>query len=278
MKKRYFSHIWSVLFIFIFLQGYMLHGQINFNSSGLNGENLSNPTSLAFGPDGKLYVSQQDGKILQYTVSRDGASPGNGTYSVTSTSTINLIKNNVPNHNDDGANNSTQQRQVTGIYVGGTSANPVLYVSSSDWRISVGVDSGLDTNSGVLSKLTWNGSAWIKVDLVRGLPRCEENHSTNGMDIFTKNNNTYLLLQQGGNTNKGAPSNNFSGTSETFLSSSILIINLTQLDNMPVYTDPRTNTNYVYDLPTLDDPTRANITNSNSNFPYPSGHPMYNGN
>ncbi|MET7030280.1 PKD domain-containing protein [Sediminicola luteus] len=276
MKKRYFSHIWSVLFIFIFLQGYMLHGQINFNSSGLIGENLSDPTSLAFGPDGKLYVSQQDGKILQYTVSRDGASPGNGSYSVTSTSTINIIKNNVPNHNDDGTNNSTQQRQVTGIYVGGTSANPVLYVSSSDWRISVGVDSGLDTNSGVLSKLTWNGSAWIKVDLVRGLPRCEENHSTNGMDIFTKNNNTYLLLQQGGNTNKGAPSNNFSGTSETFLSSSILIINLTQLDNMPVYTDPRTNSNYVYDLPTLDDPTRANITNSNSNFPYPSGHPMYN--
>ncbi|MEJ1222371.1 PKD domain-containing protein [Sediminicola sp. 1XM1-17] len=276
MKKKYFSHSWSLIIMAMLSLNAVLYGQINFNVTGLNGENLNNPTSLAFGPDGKLYVSQQDGKILQYTVSRDNASPGNGSYTVTSTSTINSIKNNVPNHNDDGSNNTIQQRQVTGIYVAGTATNPILYVSSSDWRISVGVDSGLDTNSGVLSKLTWNGSSWIKVDLVRGLPRCEENHSTNGMDIFTKNGNTYLLLQQGGNTNKGAPSNNFSGTSETFLSSSILIINLTQLEGMPEYTDPRSGTKYVYDLPTLDDPSRTNITNTNSNFPYQLGHPMYN--
>ena len=112
--------------------------------------------------------------------------------------------------------------------------------------------------------------------MVRGLPRCEENHSTNGMDIYTKDGVTYMLLQQGGHTNMGAPSNNFVGTQEYLLSGSILIINLTQLESMPVYTDPRSDTQYVYDLPTLNDPDKEDIDNTNENFPYPFGHPLYN--
>ena len=37
---------------------------ISFGSSGLVGEFLLNPTSLEFGPDNRLYVSQQSGAIL----------------------------------------------------------------------------------------------------------------------------------------------------------------------------------------------------------------------
>ncbi|WP_340077503.1 malectin domain-containing carbohydrate-binding protein [Leptobacterium sp. I13] len=269
------------LFFLLFIQLTTINAQtISFSSSGLVGENVNNPTSLEFGPDGRLYVAQQDGTIWAFTVTRDNAAPGSGTYTVTNTETINIVKNSVPNHNDDGIFNNTLIRQVTGIATAGTASNPALYVTSSDWRIggggSLGNDTNLDTNSGILSKLTWNGSSWDKVDLIRGLPRCEENHAINGIDLFEQGGTSYMLLQMGGNTNKGAPSNNFAGIPEFYLSGALLIINLTQLEGMPVYTDPRTNTQYAYDLPTLNDPTRADINNTSPNFPYPVGHPMYN--
>lgn len=40
---------------------------ISFTASDLAGESLYHPTSLQFGPDGRLYVAQQDGKIFAYT-------------------------------------------------------------------------------------------------------------------------------------------------------------------------------------------------------------------
>ncbi|MEO0527060.1 MAG: PKD domain-containing protein, partial [Bacteroidota bacterium] len=281
MKKDYPFNLHFLLpFLLLFLMGipFVGSGQ-NFNPSGLLGENINNPTSLDFGPNGRLYVSQQDGTIWEFIVERDMADPGSGSYSVVGTVAINDIKNGVPNHNDDGTVNTTNTRQVTGILASGTIATPVLYVSSSDSRIGgggTGNETNLDTNSGVLSRLTWTGTGWDKVDLVRGLPRCEENHSTNGMDLFQQGGNTYLLLQQGGNTNRGAPSNNFAGTSEVFLSGAMLIINLTQLEGMGISTDPRNGAKFIYDLPTLNDPERADIDNTDPAFPYASGHPMFN--
>ncbi|WP_274475915.1 HYR domain-containing protein [Mangrovimonas aestuarii] len=263
-----------------------IYGQsISFGSSGLVGESVLYPTSLDFGPDDRLYVSQQNGMIWAFTIERDGAPMGDGTYTVNTTSNppeeITVIQTDVPNHNDQGILNPAQQRLITGIMTAGTAENPIIYVTSSDYLFGgggAGDDTNLDTNSGVLSKLEWNGASWNKVDLIRGLPRCEEQHATNGMDIFVSPNdgNTYLLISQGGNSNKGAPSNNFAGTPEYFLSGAILIVNLTQLEGMTVYTDPRTNTDYVYDLPTLNDPTRADIAFGDPDFPYPAGHPYAN--
>ncbi len=252
---------------------------ISFGSSGLVGESVLNPTSLEFGPDDRLYVSQQDGKIWAFTITRDAAAEGDGTYTITNTEEITEIQTGIMNHNDIGVPNTFEQRLITGIKTAGTSTNPILYVTSSDFLFGGGgggSDTNLDTNSSTLSKLEWTGSEWSKVDLIRGLPRCEENHAINGMDIFEKSGSTYLLVVQGGTTNKGAPSNNFAGTPEYFLSASMLIVNLTQLEGMPVYTDPRTNSDYKYDLPTLNDPTRLDIDNTHVDFPYPVGHPMYN--
>jgi len=238
---------------------------ISFESSSLNGAGLNNPTSLDFGPDGRLYVSQQDGVIKAFTVVRNAAND----YQVVATETVNLIKENVQNHNDDGSINATNNRQVTGLLVTGSAANPVLYVSSSDWRIAGGGggnDVDLDTNSGVISRLTCSGGinadvcqAWDHVDLVRGLPRSEENHSTNGMDLDEVNNILYVM--SGGHANKGAPSNNFAGTPEYYLSGALLSVDLDMLESMPIQVDTSTipETRYVFDLMTLDDPQRANV-------------------
>jgi hypothetical protein len=218
---------------------------ISFGKGALAGESSLNPTSLQFGPDKRLYVAQQDGLIKAYTVKRNAAND----YSVSATETITAIQK-IPNHNDNGALNTTLgKRQVTGILVKGTATNPVIYVSSSDPRIGAGPNVGdvnLDTNSGIISKLTKGAAGWNKVDLVRGLPRSEENHSVNGMQLSPDGTTLYLVV--GGNTNQGAPSNNFALLPEVALSAAVLKINLGAIGNT------------TYDLPTLDDGSRANVS------------------
>ncbi|NJL57264.1 hypothetical protein HC928_20570 [bacterium] len=240
---------------------------IDFTTSQLNGENLTNPTSLQFGPDGRLYVSQQNGTIYAYTIERAEAN----VYNITNTETINLVKNFIPNHDDDGTPNPESKRQVTGIYVAGTGVQPVLYVGSSDSRIGAGGEKGdvdLDTNSSVISRLTCVGglgpsgscNSWDKVDLVRGLPRSEENHSINGLALDADDNILYVAL--GGATNAGAPSNNFASTTEYAYEAAILSVDLTAIAALPVQQDTTVYPGYTYkwvlDLPTLDDPTRPN--------------------
>ena len=168
----------------------------------------------------------------------------------------------IQNHNDDSSISSNHNGQVTGLVVTGTAENPVLYVSSSDPRIATFEDTNLDTNSGVVTQLTWNGTEWEAVDIVRGLPRSEENHSVNGMVL--SEDGTTLYLAVGGNTNNGAPSDFFAYTGEYALSGTVLEIDLEDIASRPVLTDALgrqngTSRQYVYDLPTLDNPT---ITNS----------------
>ena len=224
---------------------------VAFSKSSLAGETSNLPTSLQFGPDGKLYVAQQNGAINVYEVARSGKD----SYAVTSTQTITSIQS-IPNHDDDGTPNaSVTDRQVTGLLVVGTAANPVIYVGSSDPRIGgggAGTTTGLDTNSGTISRLTWDGSSWQKVDLVRGLPRSEENHSINGLQLDPGTNTLYVT--QGGNTNMGAPSNNFANLPEYALSAAILSVDLDAIGDS------------TYDLPTLDDGDRPGPDDTNDPF------------
>jgi glucose/arabinose dehydrogenase len=223
---------------------------ISFGKSLLAGETSTRPTSLQFGPDGRLYVLQQDGTLKIYRVARNAAN----SYAVTATETVLLIRN-IPNHDDDGKPNpAINTRQATGLLVRGTAARPVVYVSSSDPRFGGGPrgDTGLDTNSGMVSKLTWNGTAWRKQDLVRGLPRSEENHSVNGLAINKAG--TLLYLAVGGHTNMGAPSRVFADLPEYAYSAAVLTINLTMIGSG------------TYDMPTLDDPARPGTVDANDPF------------
>ena len=79
----------------------------------------------------------------------------------------------MPNRDDDGTLNAsvTGGRLVTGLVVTGTAANPVIYVGVERPAHRGGEGGGdldLDTNSGIVSKLTKPGSTWVKQDLVRG--------------------------------------------------------------------------------------------------------------
>ena len=51
-----------------------------FTRSTLAGSSSVRPTALQFGPDGRLYVAQQDGLVKAYTIARDDRPhvPGDG--------------------------------------------------------------------------------------------------------------------------------------------------------------------------------------------------------
>ncbi|WP_157805259.1 Kelch repeat-containing protein [Confluentibacter citreus] len=214
-------------------------------------------TSLMFGPDNRLYVAEYTGAIKIFTIQRNGPTE----YVATHVEILDGIRT-MPDHNDDGTPYSSLNRETLGLTVVGTSTNPVIYVTSSDYRIGAGEGGGngdinLDTNSGVITRFSWNGSAWDVVDIVRGLPRSEENHATNGLEFVTINGTDYLIVAQGGHTNGGSPSTNFVYSCEYALSAAILAVNLTALESMPILDD--NGRAYIYDLPTLDDPTRPNV-------------------
>ena len=221
-------------------------GAVGFGKSTLGGTASGvNANVVKFGPDGRLYVAEFTGLIHAYTLTRNSQN----SYSVTATETINLIQQ-IPNHDDNGAlNSSVTTRIVTGMLVVGTASNPRLYVTSSDPRIGGGTNGTLtnvDTNSSMLSRLDRSGTTWTRTDLVRGLPRSQENHSANGMTLDGATNTLYLA--QGGNTNMGAPSHNFNFLPEYAYSAAILSVNLTAIGNA------------TYDLPTLSDDQLPNLT------------------
>lgn len=249
-----------ILLIGLFPLGTALYSQ-NFDIDTLQNATVTSGTALEWGPDGRLYVLELFGDIKIFTINRtDGQGDGNGDFFATNTEALTFVRT-IPNHDDDGtANAGVITREATGITVGGTPSNPVIYVASSDVRKGgPSGDKNLDTNSGVITRLSFTGSGWEVVDIVRGLPRSEENHATNGLDLVTIGSKEYLIVASGGFTNGGSPSTKFAWITEYALASAVLAIDLDQINALPVQTDNSSGRQYVYDLPTVDDPTRENV-------------------
>ena len=179
---------------------------------------FDNPTTLAFGPDGRLYVGQQDGRIHALTL--DAAR------NVTAVERFDTIYN-TPNKNDDGTPApGVNGRTLLGIVFDPASppSAPVLYVTHSDPRIGFNNSTtalAIDTHSGTLTKLTGPNfdNPANRQDLITGLPRSRENHGPNGLAWGPDG---WLYLAQGGNTNNGAPSTFFSNLPEYYLSAAVL--------------------------------------------------------
>ncbi|MCI0620390.1 MAG: hypothetical protein L0387_01725, partial [Acidobacteria bacterium] len=221
-----------------------------FDVMRLEGTHLESPTSLQFGPDQRLYVSQQNGLIKIFTVAYK---PGQG-YEVSASEDVTAIQD-IPNHDDDGQPKpEVRGRLVTGLLVAGTADQPIVYVSSSDPRVENPI---VDTNSGVISRLRRNGDGWKREDLVRGLPRSRYDHAPNGLQLDPQK--SVLYVAQGSNTNAGAPSTLFGLLPEYALSGAVLAIDLQRLPKPP------------YDLPTLDDEDRPGNPDENDPFGGNSG-------
>jgi glucose/arabinose dehydrogenase len=211
-----------------------------FRGGVLDGYDGQRPTALALGPDGAVYVAEQSGLVRRLAVSRTGP----GSFSVDESRSIDAVRT-LPNHDDDGSAADVRGRQVTGLTAAGTPDRPRLYVTSSDPRRRVPEGTApaesVDTNSGVLSRLTL-GDDVEHAQLVRGLPRSRNGHSTNGLAVAPDESTAYVA--QGGHTNMGAPAERFVGLPEYALSGAILTVDLTRLD---------TTSGVAYDLPTLAD-------------------------
>ena len=224
---------------------------LRFAKGRVEGADTTRVTTVRFGPDGRLYVGQQTGIIRALSLERRGPA----SYRVTATEAIGALVD-LPNHNDDGVENpAVAGRQLTGIEVAGTADQPVIYAVTTDPRIGggpKGLELPLDTNSGVLSRLTRDGTNWRRTDLVRGLPRSGENHAGNGLVLDRATSR--LFLAQGGQTNNGAPSKEFAFTPEYALSGAILSIDLAAIGERTL------------DLPTLDDPARPGTADAGDPF------------
>ncbi|WP_435361659.1 malectin domain-containing carbohydrate-binding protein [Haloarchaeobius sp. DFWS5] len=234
--------------------------EIGFGKSSLQGFGQGSLTALEFGPDGRLYVAKQNGVVYALEIERNDAND----YSVVYQKAIDVVQD-IPNHDDNGVHNTGEtHRQVTGLTVGGTAETPVVYVSSSDPTIKVGDDDdSVDTNSGSISRLTldWGGDGVLadsEIDhtvMVLGLPRSEENHATNGLDL--SDDGTTLFVAQGGHANKGAPSNNFGHTPEYALSAAVLAIDLQQIEqnhqpkSLQDYDSAYPAMDFLYAIPTI---------------------------
>ncbi|RNC88708.1 MAG: hypothetical protein ED555_13860, partial [Allomuricauda sp.] len=158
MKKKYPNHLLVCLALFLGMLSTKTSGQ-SFDQSVLDfnglGDVSNGVTSMMFGPDGRLYVAEYPGQIKILTINRLSST----NYQVTDVEVLTGVSS-IPNHDDDGTACSggafaCNSRETTGLTVAGTSTNPVIYVTSSDFRIGAGPGGGngdvnLDTNSGII--------------------------------------------------------------------------------------------------------------------------------
>lgn len=158
------------------------------------GPEIDDPTALAFGPDGRLYVGQLDGQILALTLTgRD-------------VTAVELIAA------------ADTFRTVLGI-----AFSPIdgeLYVSHTQLY---GGESG-QPYPGAISRLA--APAYERTDVITGLPVSTAEHGTNSI-VFDADGQLYIA--QGGTSNSGVPSERFPRP-ETPLSAAILIANVTDPD------------------------------------------------
>ncbi|HEY0604773.1 MAG TPA: kelch repeat-containing protein [Herpetosiphonaceae bacterium] len=135
---------------------------------------VSAPTSMVWGPDGRLYVAEMMGKIHAITL--------NDAKQVVADQVITTLGS----------------RLTLGITVDplSTPSNVILWVSHS----SPSLDNGTP-NSSTITKLSGSGFT-TRQDVITGLPRAKANHAVNSLHFGPDGK---LFIAVGGNTGAGAP-------------------------------------------------------------------------
>jgi len=189
--------------------------------------NFKHPTTLEFGPDGKLYAGQQDffgkGGYIHVLTLDDNRN-------VTDVQRIDSIFN-TPNINPDGTPAPTVKgRHLIGLDFDPSSTpdHPILWAVHSDPRFCFNqapATCKVNTNSGILTRLVgpnYDDPA-NRTDYVTGLPRSRENHAPNAVHFGPDG---WLYMTIGSDTNYGAASTAFSGLAETYLTAAVLRFNV----------------------------------------------------
>jgi glucose/arabinose dehydrogenase/N-acetylneuraminic acid mutarotase len=165
---------------------------------------VPNPTSMEWGPDGRLYVSELMGTVHALTLDAGG----------------NVVADDV--------STALGERLTLGLTIGpeSTASDVVIYAAHS----SPSVDNGVP-NSGIVSRLS-GPALGSRADVITGLPRAIANHGTNKLRFGADGR---LYIAQGGNTGAGAPnsaSTEFGTMEEQPLSAAMLVadVNATGFD------------------------------------------------
>lgn len=161
---------------------------------------IAGPTSLAFGPDGRLYVATVQGKVAAYTLDDNG--------NVVATQNINTL-------------NTATNNGILGIAFNPFDPpSPVrLYVAHGQLFANGGACfDGTSPYSGEVSVLS-GPNFTTATPLITGLPVSNHDHGINGMQFDNAGN---LLICVGGNTNAGIPACNIGNVPESPYSGAIL--------------------------------------------------------
>ena len=195
---------------------------------------FAQPTVITLGPDGRVYAGQLNGYIFALTLDAD--------YNVSAVERIDEIYT-TPNYNSDGTPaTGINGRQLIGLTFDPTAplTAPVMYVTHSDPRFGFNGNQdaqSIDIHSGKLTRLVGpDFQNPIREDVIVGLPRSRENHSTTSI-VWGPDG--WLYIAQGGNTNNGAPSVTFSNEPESYLTAAVLRANINN-PAFPVGLDVRT--------------------------------------
>jgi N-acetylneuraminic acid mutarotase len=166
------------------------------------GATIASPTAMAFGPDGRLYVTELLGKIHALTLS--------SSHVVTSDQVI----------------TSLGSRLTLGLAVdpASTPDNVILWVSHSDPDLAgpdpVTGNGGAAANSSAVARFTVDPVARTATraspDPITGLPRSQANHSINsvGFGPVEADGRRRLYVIMGGNTGAGAPNDSAASLGE----------------------------------------------------------------
>jgi glucose/arabinose dehydrogenase len=166
-------------------------------------------TSVAMGPDGRLYAGTQSGHIVRFTLNADGT--------VNNTKTIQTIR----------ANNGMKERLITGIEFDPASnaKKPILWVSHG-----VNMLEGAPNFSGKITRLNGKNLEIYK-DILYDLPRSARDHLTEQLKFGP---NGHLYFGQPSQSAQGAPDSQWGLREETQLSGTILRIDLSKLPPKPL--------------------------------------------